>query len=109
MALAGHLLYWRLGFDLLVLGKLPTWGIFKSFHAAEVTHYLKLAAIRVPFDLLFVLNNWLALRAFGIEVPFLKVLAYVPVIAFIGIVPVTVAGLGTVQAATVFFVQALCD
>jgi len=49
------------------------------------------------------------LRAFGIEVPFLKVLAYVPVIAFIGIVPVTVAGLGTVQAATVFFVQALCD
>jgi uncharacterized membrane protein YbhN (UPF0104 family) len=102
LLVAGHLLYWRGGFDFLLLGAFRGWPLFKSFREARAVHYLKLAAIRAPFDLLFILNHWLALRAFGIEVPFLIVLAYVPILTFIGIVPITVAGLGTVQAATVF-------
>jgi hypothetical protein len=58
--------------------------------------------IRCPFVFLFILNHWLALRVFGIEIPLLNVLVYVPIITFIGVVPITVAGLGTVQAATVY-------
>ncbi|OFV89220.1 MAG: hypothetical protein A3J75_07735 [Acidobacteria bacterium RBG_16_68_9] len=98
----GNLLYWRAGFDFLILGRLRHWPIFKSFRAASFAHYLRLAAIRVPFDLLFIANHWAGLRAFGIDVPAIKILAYVPVISFIGVVPITVSGLGTVQAAVVF-------
>jgi hypothetical protein len=101
LALAGHFLYWRRGIDFILLGPLRRWPVFKSFREAPATHYLKLAAIRIPFDLLYILNHWIALRAFGIDVPFLKVMVFVPVITFIGIVPITIAGLGTVQAATV--------
>ena len=105
-ALAGHFLYWRGGVDFIVLGRLRGWPIFRSFRLATFARYLRLAALRVPFDLFFILNFWLALRAFGIEVPFLKALAYVPLILFIAVVPVTVSGLGTVQAATVFLFSA---
>jgi hypothetical protein len=102
MLLAGHLLYWRRGVNFVLLGVFRSWALFKSFREGRAVHYLKLAAIRAPFDLLFIVNYWLALKAFGIEAPFLIVLAYVPIITFIAIVPITVAGLGTVQAATVF-------
>lgn len=102
VALAGHFLYWRGGIDFLVLGRLRGWPIFRSFRLAPFGRYLALAALRVPFDLLFILNFWLALRAFGIDVPFLKTLAFVPVILFIAVLPITVSGLGTVQAATVY-------
>jgi uncharacterized membrane protein YbhN (UPF0104 family) len=100
--MAGHFLYWRGGFDFLVLGKLRDWPIFHSFRLAPFRRYAGLASLRLPFDLLFILNFWLAMRAFGIEVPFLKALVYVPVILFISVVPITVSGLGTVQAATVY-------
>ena len=102
VVLAGHFLYWRGGFNFLVLGRLRAWPIFLSFRLAPFGRYLWLAALRVPFDLLFILNFWLALRAFGIDVPVLKALAYVPVILFISVLPITVSGLGTVQAATIY-------
>jgi uncharacterized membrane protein YbhN (UPF0104 family) len=106
LALTAHFLYWRRGIDFLLLGRLRDWPIFKSFREAPPARYLQLAAIRVPFDFFFILNFWLAMRAFGIDVPFLKNLAYVPVITLLGILPITVAGLGTVQAATVYLFAA---
>jgi uncharacterized membrane protein YbhN (UPF0104 family) len=106
LALSGHFLYWRGGFDFLVLGRLRQWPIFRSFRLASFGRYLALAALRLPFDLLFILNFWLALRAFGINAPFLKTLAFVPVILFIAAIPITVSGLGTVQYATVLLFSA---
>lgn len=103
--LAGHFLYWRGGVNFFVMKVFRGWPIFKSFREAGAGRYLALSAIRVPFDLLIILNFWLALRAFGIDVPFLLVLAYVPVLLFIGILPITVAGLGTVQVATLLLFQ----
>lgn len=103
--LAGHFLYWRGGFNFFILGGLRRWPIFKSFRLAKAGHYLRLAAIRLPFDLIFILNFWLALRAFDVKIPFLLALAYVPIILFVGVIPVTVAGLGTVQAVTLYLLR----
>ncbi|MDP3938059.1 MAG: lysylphosphatidylglycerol synthase domain-containing protein [Deltaproteobacteria bacterium] len=99
---AGHFIYWRAGFDFLFLGRLRRWPIFKSFSMAGAGHYLKLAAIRLPFDLLFILNFWIALIAFDVKAPLGVTLAYVPIILFVSVVPITVAGLGTVQAVTLY-------
>jgi uncharacterized membrane protein YbhN (UPF0104 family) len=106
LALTAHFLYWRRGIDFLLLERFRDWPIFKSFREAPTARYLRLAAIRAPFDFFFILNYWLALRAFDIDVPFVKSLAYVPVITLVGILPITVAGLGTVQAATVYLFAA---
>ncbi len=105
LLLAGHFLYWRGGINFFLLGAFRNWPIFKSFKAARAGHYLRLAAIRLPFDLLFILNFWLALRAFDVKVPFLLTLAYVPIILFVAVVPITVAGLGTVQAVTLYLLK----
>jgi hypothetical protein len=106
LAFTGNLLYWRRGIDFILLGRLRGWPIFKSFREAGLGHYLRLAMIRVPFDFLFMANYWLGLRAFGVEVPVMIAAAYIPVVLFVGVVPITVAGLGTVQAATVFLFRA---
>jgi hypothetical protein len=105
VALASNLFYWPRRIDFLVLGRLRTWSIFKSFREARAVHYAKLAAIRAPFDFFFVLNHWYGLRAFDTDARFLKVLAYVPTLSFIGVVPVSVGGLGTVQDASILLCQ----
>jgi hypothetical protein len=47
--------------------------------------------------------HYLAARAFGLEIPFWPMLAFLPVIFMLAALPVTVAHLGTTQAAWIFF------
>jgi hypothetical protein len=44
-----------------------------------------------------------AARAFGLEIPFLHMLAFLPIVFMIAALPVTIARLGTTQAAWLFF------
>ena len=97
-----QLVFWRFGRHWPLLGRLWGWPLFASFRKADLTHYGKLAAMRLVFLLVFIGNYWFAVKAFHLEIPPLHVIAAVPVISFVGIVPVTVAGLGTVQAATIY-------
>lgn len=94
--------FWRRGGELPLLGRIWGWPIFASFRRARLSHYGRLAAMRLAFLAVFIANYWFAVRAFGLDIPALQVIAAVPVISFVGIVPVTVMGLGTVQAATIF-------
>ncbi len=98
----GQLLFWRYGSDLPVLGRLWSWPVFASFRKADLSHYARLAIMRLAFLAVFIGNYWLAVQAFQLDIPLLHVVAAVPVISFVGIVPITVAGLGTVQAATIY-------
>jgi uncharacterized membrane protein YbhN (UPF0104 family) len=68
-------------------------------------HYAALAAMRLAFLLVFISNYWFAVQAFQLHIPVRQIVAAVPVISFVGVVPVTVAGLGTVQAATIYLFQ----
>ena len=47
--------------------------------------------------------HYLAAHAFGIRIPFLQMLTFLPVIFMVAALPVTVAHLGTTQAAWIFF------
>lgn len=99
---AAQYAFWRYGEHLPVLRRLWGWPIFACFRRARLSHYARLAAMRFAFLAVFIANYWFAVRAFGLDIPPLQVIAAVPVISFVGIVPVTVMGLGTVQAATIF-------
>jgi uncharacterized membrane protein YbhN (UPF0104 family) len=94
--------FWLYGERLPVLGRLWGWPIFASFRRARLSLYAKLAAMRLAFLLVFIANYWFAVQAFHLDIPPLQIIAAVPVISFVGIVPVTVMGLGTVQAATIY-------
>ena len=72
-----------------------------SFRKADLAIYCELLAIRfgimAPQGFLF----WVCMRAFGLHVPLVQVLALTPLIFGVGGLPVTPAGLGFLQAVAV--------
>jgi hypothetical protein len=58
---------------------------------------------RLPHVIVIVLVQWVALRAWGIEVPFIAGVALTPIIILATVLPISPAGLGTAQAAFAYF------
>jgi uncharacterized membrane protein YbhN (UPF0104 family) len=65
-------------------------------------HALAIAA-RLPHVILIVLGHWFALLAWGIAVPFTAAATVMPVVVIAGVIPISPAGLGTIQGALVYF------
>jgi hypothetical protein len=60
---------------------------------------------RVPHVSLLVLAQWIALRTWGIQVPFVVGVLIIPIIVIAAALPISPAGLGTAQAAFAYFFQ----
>lgn len=79
------------------------WQIFHTFRQADLKQYALVILLKSPmFFVSLVLTYWAA-HAFGIHIPFLLLLAFLPIIFMLSALPVTVAHLGTTQAAWIFF------
>jgi uncharacterized membrane protein YbhN (UPF0104 family) len=65
--------------------------------------YLKIFILRSIYFLTFSIFIYISVPLFGFEIPFIAVLALLPPIFFIGNLPITPAGIGTIQAAMLFF------
>lgn len=76
---------------------------FGVFRRARVRHYLTILALKAPIFLLSLFVHSIALTYFGIHVPRLRLLAFLPIVFLVAALPVTVAHLGTSQAAWIFF------
>lgn len=72
------------------------------FDARLRGHFAAVSA-RIPHVALLVLGHWFSMLAWGIRVPFLEAITLLPVVTFIAAVPISPAGLGTTQAAFVYF------
>jgi hypothetical protein len=79
------------------------WSIFRTFRLATATRYAQVVVLRAPMFVVALIAHYYAARAFGIEIPFGQMLAFLPVIFMLAALPVTVAHLGTTQAAWIFF------
>jgi uncharacterized membrane protein YbhN (UPF0104 family) len=80
-----------------------TWSLARTFRLATRTRYVQIVALRAPMFLVSLCAHYYAAHAFGIQIPFLQMLTFLPVIFMLAALPVTVAHLGTTQAAWVFF------
>lgn len=60
---------------------------------------------RLPHVAVMVVGHWVAMRAWGIAVPFPIGMALVPLVVIVSVLPISPAGLGTTQAALVYFFQ----
>jgi hypothetical protein len=58
---------------------------------------------RIPHCAILVLGHWVALRVWGIPVPFGVGVTLMPVVVIASVLPISPAGLGTTQAAFVYF------
>jgi hypothetical protein len=79
------------------------WPIFRTFRRAGVGAYARIVALRAPMFAVSLLAHYYAAHAFGIRIPFGQLLTFLPVIFMVAALPVTVAHLGTTQAAWLFF------
>ena len=77
-------------------------GIFSTHSKATVRDLAVLIAVRTCYFGGFVLYFWFGTQAFHTAVPLPMALAATPIILVIGSLPVTPAGLGTVQAAMLY-------
>ncbi len=82
-------------------------GPFMVFHKLQLKHFIVMFLLNlIPF-ISFIIGAWIGLMAFGVNVPFIYVLTYVPIIEFIAAIPITVMGLGTTQVAWIKFFEGL--
>jgi hypothetical protein len=77
--------------------------IFDVLLAAGVSGHVKAMAVRLPHVAALLALNFLSLRAFGVSIPVVQAVLCLPVVFFIAVLPISVQGLGTTQAALTFF------
>lgn len=58
---------------------------------------------RLPHTAVIVLGHWMAVRVWGIEVPWTAAVTLMPAVVIASVLPISPAGLGTTQAALVYF------
>lgn len=74
---------------------------FHIFEQAKALDYLRVAVMRTPIHLTIIVSMYVVLLTFGVNIPFTKILGNIPLVFFIGTLPITPGGLGTTNAATV--------
>jgi hypothetical protein len=79
------------------------WAIFRTFRLATPARYAQIVLLRAPMFFVSLCLHYYAAHAFGIRIPFVQMLTFLPVIFMLAALPVTVAHLGTTQAAWIFF------
>lgn len=72
------------------------------FDAGLGGHAVAIAG-RVPHVIVVVLSYWVCMVVWGIDVPFVTAITVMPAVALAGVLPISPAGLGTTQAAMVYF------
>ena len=79
------------------------WSIARTFRLATPARYVEIVLLRAPMFFVSLCLHYYAAHAFGIYIPFGQMLTFLPVIFMLAALPVTVAHLGTTQAAWIFF------
>jgi len=101
----GLVLFWML-FLLSVRGGVGPWRKWKLLHTfvnAPLVRWGQIILLRAPMFFASLVFHWLAVKTFGMQIPFLQMMALLPIIFMIAALPITVARLGTTQAAWIFF------
>ncbi len=87
-------------------GGLREWAILRTFRIAPLRRYVQMVLLRAPMFFVSLCLHYFAAHAFGIDIPFDQLVAFLPVIFMIAALPITVAHLGTTQAAWIYFFSA---
>jgi hypothetical protein len=78
-------------------------AVLATFIQARPLDYLAVLAIKAPTFLASVVAQYYALALYGIAVPFVKLMLFLPLVFLAAALPIAVAHLGTSQAAWLLF------
>ncbi|HJZ71873.1 MAG TPA: lysylphosphatidylglycerol synthase domain-containing protein [Vicinamibacterales bacterium] len=85
------------------------WSLARTFRLTTPARCVQIVLLRAPMFLVSLLVHYHAAHAFGIRIPFLQMLTFLPVIFMIAALPITVGHLGTTQAAWIVFFGAYAE
>lgn len=74
-------------------------ALLRTFRLAPPRRYVEIVLLRAPMFFLSLCSYYFAAPAFGVSIPFGHMLTFLPVVFMVATVPITVARLGTTQAA----------
>lgn len=97
---------WRRDATYEAPSRLPDAQLLSTIRQARWRHYLLTLLYKAPNFFLAVLVHYSALQLFEVHVPFVRLLTFLPVVFLVASIPVTVAHLGTTQAAWLYFFAA---
>jgi hypothetical protein len=96
-----------LAFYALVVALRPRWlrdrPVFDVLLGAGIAGHLRALVVRMPHIGSLFMFQITMLRGFGVAVPLVDALATLPVVFLISVLPISVQGLGTTQAAMIYF------
>jgi hypothetical protein len=101
--LVGTILFWVFKAPFLPQ-RVREFRIFFPFRESRLFDYPFFIILRTLFVVQYVFIHWGFLKVFGIHVPISHLLVYVPILTFIGVLPISIAGLGTTQVALRHFI-----
>jgi len=81
----------------------PDWQLLRTFRIAPLKRYVQVLLLKAPLLIASAVVHTYAIRSFGVELSFLSLLATLPIIFIVGALPITIAHLGTTQAAWIYF------
>jgi len=85
----------------------PRWlasrPLFDVLLGAGLGGHARALAVRLPHIAILFAFQIVMLRGFGVAVPIIQAIAALPVVFFIAVLPISVQGLGTTQAAMIYF------
>lgn len=97
-----NLFFWRAKFIKIgFLEKLRNKDFFSVLSRATFIDYFSIFIYRLPVHTFIMVGMYFAIKPFHASVPFTNVLANIPLIFFIGALPISPGGLGTTNAALV--------
>jgi len=81
----------------------PVRAFARTFVQARPRDYAIVLAIKAPSFLASLIVQFLALRLYGISIPFVELVLFLPLVFLVAALPIAVAHLGTSQAAWLIF------
>ncbi len=78
-------------------------AILRSFRLARPSHYLRLLVYKSPNFLMATVVYYVAVKCFGMDLPYSALVVYLPIIFFSAALPIGVAHLGAPQALWLYF------
>ena len=87
----------RLNIRVPVVSRILKLELLAPFAQASIATVLHFVALRIFFACQYLIGQYFFLQLFGIDVPFELLFAYMPLLTFVQIVPISISGLGTTQ------------
>ncbi len=87
----------------LGLGAPPRWKLLRTFRAAGFRDYGAVLLWKAPLLPIAAAGHQIALEAFSVPIPWTHLVATLPIIFLAGALPISVARVGTAQAAWLYF------